>query len=172
MFKWLGRRIQKKGVAKARADIEEFISILKEQLDEMIGTFVALAAVMRITLEKGGTIPQGILESEVYERTGKAPKAAVQLRRFIARFQKEGQSHIAAPVMVWLHSLTTIFIPEITGLGREMWAELRRGFPHAPPALDNLRILDIAIPDEARGQLEFVPPILAENGDKKERTGA
>jgi hypothetical protein len=165
MLKWFGRRVQRKGIARARGDIEEFISILKEQPDEMVGTFVALAAVMRITLEKGGSLPYGILESEVYERTGKAPKAAVHLRRLIARFQKGGQAHIAAPVMVWLHSLTTIFIPEITCLGQEMWVELRRGFPHAPHALDNLKILDIEIPDETRGQLEFVPPILTKSSE-------
>ncbi len=163
MLKWLERKVQNKAIAEARTDIERFVSSLKGLPNDAIGSLVAFAAVMKINLTQQGALPLGILESETYHRTGKAPKAAMHLRKLIAGFQKDGQQQIAAAMMVWLHSLRAIFIPEITYIGQEMWSELRRGFPYAEESLENLQIvMGITVPDGAQDVLGFVPPILAE----------
>ena len=37
--------------------------------------------------------------------------------------------------MVWSYTLRCLNVPELRDLGLQMWAELRRGFPHVENAL-------------------------------------
>jgi hypothetical protein len=45
--------------------------------------------------------------------------------------------------MVWLHSIRSSETPEIRVRGREMWAELERGIPHADDGADGFRLLGV-----------------------------
>ncbi|MAI91284.1 MAG: hypothetical protein CBB65_12640 [Hyphomonadaceae bacterium TMED5] len=46
-------------------------------------------------------------------------------------FQRHGKPHLAAGCRVWHMTARAFSQPELRILGREMWTELRKGFPHA-----------------------------------------
>lgn len=127
---WLKRRNQLAAVQNATADIERFILSLKGMSDEELGTVVALAAIMRMELRQIDELPDEALGVGL-----PLPEAReVAIRRAMVQtalaMQKQNNP-MAGSAMVWVHTLRAFHFPEVRLLGRQMWAELQRGFSHA-----------------------------------------
>lgn len=162
MLRWLERKIQNKAVESTQKDLDRFVASLRGQPDETIGMIVAYAAVLREVLTQQGTLPEGILDVDVFPMTEEAGEVPTRLRKLVEEFQKDNQEHTAAAIMVWLHSVRAMVYPEATYLGQQMWAELRRGFPYAKDALSQLpATVGTNVPDEAWSSYKYVPPMLA-----------
>jgi hypothetical protein len=60
--------------------------------------------------------------------------------------------------MVWLHTLRCLTTPELRDLGRQMWQELERGFPHTPEALARIEaVTHRASPPGTLPACHFIP---------------
>jgi len=130
ILNWIKRRVQLAAVNGIRSDLERFVLSLRGQSPEELGMLVAIATVIRLNLRANGHLSDGVLG--VGMPVSDADQAATQLRisRLVRQFQKMNQLSDAAGTMVWLHSLRAFNYPEVRLLGRQMWAELERGFPH------------------------------------------
>lgn len=162
MFGW----IKKKGleaVTKAhRADIEKYITILKGMSGDEIGFLVAGSTVFRV-INSNGILPAQALDLSA-RREEISDFVPIALNREIQRFQKENRFNDAAMVMPWLHSVRALNDLELRLLGREMWAEMARGFPFAEEGLDQLReMVRLRLPEGLEAQLLFVPVGLEPN---------
>ena len=61
-------------------------------------------------------------------------------------FQRQEEYASASGAKVWLFTLRSCTIPEARLLGRNIWKELARGFPHVLTALDEFEAAtDIAV---------------------------
>jgi len=64
----------------------------------------------------------------------------------------------ALGVMILLHSVRALNVPEIRGLGREMWKELERGFPYVEDTLEEIRgLTGNPLPPNIDDELKFIP---------------
>jgi len=64
----------------------------------------------------------------------KDPMITFRLSNAIGKLQRSGNPQLAAGLMVWVHTLRAMTRPELRTLGRAMWRELERGFPHVEEA--------------------------------------
>ncbi len=136
MFKKLfGRRdTRQEQVATATNEIQQFVLALRGMSDAELGNVVAMAAVVRISMRPGGGLPDEALGLGI----PLTDSAEVEVRRTMVQtaLAMQKQSHdMTAGAMVWVHTLRAYHFPEVRLLGRNMWGELQRGFPHALGAL-------------------------------------
>jgi hypothetical protein len=158
---WLKRKTQLAVVKSGREDLERFVSSLRGFTDEELGLLVANATIIRLRLIAAGEIPPEVLDSVSSAGDG-ASFVQLKIANLVRTFQKIDQLSDAAATMVWLHTIRALGIPEIRELGREMWAQLSRGFPHAENALDDIEaITQKELPAEAWEACTFVPDGLA-----------
>lgn len=118
----------------ATADLERFVLSLKGMSAEEIGAVVAIAATVRMDLRQVNEFPDGALGIGM-----PVPEADLEVlrRKLVAlslNWQKKNLPG-AVGAMVWAHTLRAYCFPEVRLLGRHMWGELERGFPHALEAL-------------------------------------
>lgn len=115
-------------------ELSEFITGLKAVSHSELGVILALANDRRLTLEE--KLGWNLLDPAACIIA--FPNATMTLSGAIRELQKEGKPHIAAAVMVWLHTLRSM-APASTlrmrALGREMWSELRHGMDQLGPAV-------------------------------------
>jgi hypothetical protein len=137
MFGWLKRRIQMAVVNSFDQDIDRFISGLKGAGDSEVGAIVACATHWRNVLEAqfGWDLDHPDLVVAAQDIG-----AAMKLNRMIREVQ-QSEPAMAVGLMVWLHSVRASQTPEIRLRGREMWAELERGIPHAYDGAEGFRIV-------------------------------
>jgi hypothetical protein len=123
------RSIQLASVRDGTADLERFIVALKGMSAEELGTVVALAAILRMELRAQGLFPDDALDiaSQLPESEQKAVRSGMS--GLTLDFQKKNHPSAGA-AMVWLHTLRALQFPELRLLGRQMWGQLQRGFPH------------------------------------------
>ena len=81
----------------------------------------------------------------------------LRLIRLISEFHKKGQLSDATGCMVWLHSVRALQNPELRGLGRQMWAELLRGFGEVDDIADEMHTLLPDLPRNLEVEACFVP---------------
>ncbi len=58
------------------------------------------------------------------------PLAVVQLVGAVKQNQASGNLMVAAPMIIWVHTLRAMTSHELRPHGRALWRELARGFPH------------------------------------------
>jgi hypothetical protein len=123
------RNIQFASVRDGTADLERFLVALKGMSDQELGTVVAMAAILRMELRHQGLFPDDALDiaSQLPESEQKAVRSAMS--GLALDFQKKNHPSAGA-AMVWLHTLRALQFPELRLLGRQMWGQLQRGFPH------------------------------------------
>jgi hypothetical protein len=138
---WLRRKTELATIKGAREDLERFVESLRGMSDEEIGAVVGMAALVRTALRQSGLLP-----GESLTVTPDSQQATTQLgvSELIQRYQTEQRHAEAVGAMVWLHSLRALSISEVRLLGRQMWAQLERGQPHALAALQNMGIPPLA----------------------------
>jgi hypothetical protein len=123
------RSIQLASVRDGTADLERFLVALKGMSDQELGTVVAMAAILRMELRPQGLFPDDALDiaSTLPENDQKAVRSAMS---GLALDLQKRHHPSAGAAMVWLHTLRALQFPELRLLGRQMWVELKRGFPH------------------------------------------
>ena len=153
MFGWLKRKFD------GTQDLERFVTSLRGASADELGPLVAVATAVRITMRNAGHLPDAALDA-----TGDLPpdqqiEAQLKMTSLVRQLQKLGQPSDAAGAMVWMHSMRAGATPELRLLGRQMWAELSRGFAHAPEAIENIVALSPnPVPPELSREYRFIPP--------------
>jgi hypothetical protein len=168
MFNWVKRRLEITAVNGAVEDLQRCILGLKGASDQEVGMAVANATVIRLNFRAGGKLPDVVLDLSV-RRDDEIRKICdftqLNLSEAVKYFQKMNQGGDAFGVMIWLHSVRALNIPEVRLFGRQMWRELQRGFPFASAALDDLRLITRKpFPIGTEEQLTFIPRGLEPDG--------
>lgn len=123
---WLTRTIDTWASNKQREEMTHFVSLLKGMDGSEIGAVLAVATHVRHQLEAQGHHP---MDPVAY--TAINPEFPLLLSRTAIAIQKQqNRGQDAAAFMVWLHTARAAVRLELRGIGRELWRELSRGFPH------------------------------------------
>jgi len=161
MFGWIKKKTLKASTDAMKNDIERFILSLEGADEEEIATMLVIANIMRLNITKMGTLPSAALDFNIprddyiIRQCDMCPIALISL---IKQFQKINQPSDALGVMILLHSVRALNVPEIRALGRDMWKQLERGFPHVQDAIFEIRkVSDNNIPQEINSELRFIP---------------
>jgi len=123
---WFARKVNNWASKRQRKDLEDFLLRLRAMDGEEIGHLVAVATHVRHKIEAKGHSLLDPLSNEPWITAG--------LSKHTVQLQKEGDLVTAAGLMVWVHTLRAGSHLEIRQLGRNMWRELERGFPHVEDA--------------------------------------
>jgi len=129
-------KVLKWSINEQRKEIDSFVEILKSLDGAELGHIVALATDIRHRLELEGHI---IIDPIIYLKTN--PKFTVTLIHVYQELQKHNKMQEASGVMVWVHTFRAAAILELRGLGRSVWRELERGFPHIDSSADGYYML-------------------------------
>jgi len=136
MANWLLGLMQGPAQKSAAKEVTRFIAGLRKTPDRDLGVIVGIAAVIRINMEIHGVIPERIFQTDTLPSAQELGVMQMRINEAARQFTKMGQAADATGAMVWSYSLRCLNITELRPLGREMWGELKRGFPHAEEALD------------------------------------
>jgi len=131
---WLTERIVKWTSDKQRAELEEFVALLRVMDGPEIGRAIALATHFRHFLEADGHHP---MDPIGYAAT--RPEFAVSLSRTANDLERRKKPEATA-FTIWMHTMRAGARPELRDLGRDMWRELSRGFPHVQSAARTFRV--------------------------------
>lgn len=132
----LGRILDRWASGRQAKEIQFFLNGLRAADADEIGLIVASSADWRHKLIETGFDP--LLPAVCL---AKDSTITFQISRTIELLQKAGQQHYCAGLMVWAHTLRAMTRPELRLYGRQMWAELARGFPYAPASAFNAKML-------------------------------
>jgi hypothetical protein len=161
LFGWAKRKLEVASASAMKDDIGRFIAGLRGADDYEIGSMIVLANSLRIKLLNMGKIPEAALDFSIPRDDDtqlQCDLCSVTLANAIKQFQKMGQPTDAFSAMVWLHSVRALNIPEIRGLGREMWGQLSRGFPYVDEPLWEMKgLVGDRLPVGLEHELMFVP---------------
>lgn len=161
MFGWLKKRIEDASTDSMKNDILRFNASLKGADAQEIATILVVANILRLNLTASGRIPPAALDFTIPRDDDLAMKCdmcPIALTGFIKEFQSMKQPTDALGVMVWLHSVRALNVPEIRIHGREMWSELSRGFPYVADTLESVRALSgKPLPMGIENEVTFLP---------------
>jgi len=161
MFGWLKKTILNASADSMKRDLERFIVGLEGADGEEIAPMVVTANVIRLNMIAAGRIPAAALDISIPRDSNLAYQCdmcSLYLVGAVAEFQKMGQPSDAAGVMILLHSVRALNVPELRAHGRRMWAQLKRGFPHADTTLSGIRELTgMKLLDGIENELYFIP---------------
>ena len=136
-----------------RWELEEFVVGLRSANSMELALFLVFATVVRHNWAKRGF---DFLHPAVC--LAQDPTLPLLVRTRIRQLEKYGRLQEAEANSIWLHTLRSTEDLTLRAVGRDMWAELRRGFPHVEqiaatwfsPGAVNLDGYDV-IPDGLAG---------------------
>lgn len=147
--RWLSNKLVNWGVAVQRREIKSWLRNLRSLNSDDLGMIVTIATHVRHKIELKYHVD--LLDPIVtYARD---PDIELVVHQMIKAFQSSGMPESAAGAMVWLHTLRCGAALELRPLGRELWRELRRGFPFIEQSAAGLELLSdqqIIITDATR----------------------
>jgi hypothetical protein len=120
---WADRRQQK--------ELHEYLRLIQNMDDDELGMTLALAIIQRHKLHD--RFGWNLLDPSsvwLYDSG-----ATLKLVNVINQMKTDGQQVAAGPLMIWAHTLRAMSppsSPQLRNLGRGLWLELSRGFPHVP----------------------------------------
>lgn len=132
---WLFGKIRTQALRAGTKETKTFVDGLKAMGDRDLGGLVAVATVVRVNMETHGVIASDLFGDAPLPSADVLGRAQMQINKVARQFTKMGLASDAAGAMVWSYTLRCLNVPELMPLGHEMWAELRRGFPHVEEAL-------------------------------------
>jgi len=159
--KWLKKKVEQSASKKAEKDILRVISEIQAMTDHEVGTLVATATMLRISLRENGVLSDELFNTLNPKESFEFGQVMNALGDLIRKFQSEEKLDFAAGIMVWHQSLRAIGYPEIRSHGITMWDEIRRGFPYAESGWKNLS----ALSNDSLGnfpvlEIPFIPKLL------------
>ncbi|MFQ5764908.1 MAG: hypothetical protein ACE5GT_08270 [Rhodospirillales bacterium] len=132
---WLFGKIRTQALSAGTKETETFVTGLKAMGDRELGALVAVATVIRVNMDTHGVIAEDVFGDGPLPSAEILGRTQMHINKVARQFTKLGLPSDAAGAMVWSYTLRCLNVPELMPLGREMWAELRRGFPHVEEAL-------------------------------------
>ena len=132
---WLFGKIRTQAVRAGTKELETFVAGLRAISDREMGALVAISTVIRVNLEAHGVISEDILGDCPVSSTEAIGRYQMHINKITHQFRKMGLPSDTAGITVWSYTLRCLNVPELMPLGREIWAELRRGFPYVEEAL-------------------------------------
>lgn len=133
---WLSKTMQGQAAHSAAKEVERFTAGLRRLPDRDLGVIIAIAAVVRVNMETHDILPEGLFQTDALPPGHELGLLQYRINRAARDLSKARQAADATGAMIWSYSLRCLNLPELRPLGRAMWGELRRGFPHAEEALD------------------------------------
>ena len=152
---WLFGKIQTRALGTSTREVEKFVAALQGMGDKDLGAIVAIATVLRVNFESHGVLARDVFGDGALPSTETLGRYQLKINRLTRQFRKMGLPSDAA-AMVWSYTLRCLNVPELRPLGLEMWAELKRGFPHVQEALKRAR----------RRRGKFSPSAFGRNGNR------
>lgn len=135
MAKVIGRLFDKWAIGRQRKDLKTFVRSLRRMDDAKVGFVVASAADFRHRLME----QHGIDLSDPAKAAAENSTLMFDFTKEAFTLQRKKKVQEAAVLGVWVHSLRVALRSELRELGREMWAELERGFPHVEKAVADFK---------------------------------
>lgn len=157
MIGWLKRTALAASSKVQENEIRAQTQMFKGMSDDEIGFLVAGSTILRLRYMSEGIIPPEALDLSLERDDLKMDMVPIRLGKFIRDFQKMGQPTDAAFTMIWLHSTRSLCNLDIRVFGREMWAEISRGFPYAREQLVEIEKMSAKTREISDKDLEFVP---------------
>ena len=133
---WLGGMMQERAARAGGREVERFVRGLEGTGDNDLGVLVAVATAVRINLEIQGILPDGLFADHTLPPPEKLGQYQWRINRVGRQFARMGLETDAVGVNIWSFSLRCLNVPGLRPLGRAMWVELARGFPHVESALE------------------------------------
>lgn len=159
MFDWLKRKVEFVAIKSATEDIERQLNMLQGSDDSSVGLVLASATFWRLFWTNCGMVPSGAFSLEEPRDEAACSKFQWEVNRLIKDSQKEGNYASAAGLMIQLHTLRAISMPELRIWGRQMWKELSRGMPYVPEYLPKFfDAAGVPMPVGASEEIYFIPP--------------
>lgn len=134
---WRDKRAARE-LRMAHVEIEDYIAELRRVDDDQRGAIGVVAAVIRTNMEDDKLIPPGFFDIDAIGRHDPDKTFQWKLYKAIFSFRKAGRWMDVSGTMVWLYTAQCLHEPALRPLGRTMWQEIARGFPHRDVALKAL----------------------------------
>ncbi len=132
---WFFGKIHTRALHVCARDVEKFVGGFRAMGDRDFGTIVAIATVIRINLETHGVIAEDVFSDGPLPSAETLGVYQLEINKLARQFRRMGLDSDSAGAMVWSYTLRCLNVPELRPLGYELWAELKRGFPHVEDAL-------------------------------------
>lgn len=133
---WLTDKMHGRALSVGAREVDRFVRGLRAMDAQDMGAMVAIATAIRVNFETHGVIPEGVFEDGHLPSVETLGVLQMKINKVSRQFKKLGLPSDSAGAMVWSYSLRCLNVPELRPLGREMWAEMKRGFPHVKDALE------------------------------------
>ena len=133
---WILNKFAAWGVRQQEKELRKFIAILSSMDGSELGLVVAMSTDARNLYASAG---KNFLEPLLLGTQD--PMFTFKLVGDIKKLQKQNNPSGAASLMIWAHTMRASTSLELRPLGRQMWKELQRGFPHAEMASYEHRLL-------------------------------
>lgn len=158
MLGWFNKHARSAVLTAATQDIERQLQMLMRSSDDDVGLVLASATFWRLYWEKSGMLPKGAISlREIPDE-----RACAGFRKDLTRQINEDKKSSPAGAIgltVWLNTSWALSIPELRGLGRQMWKELNRGVPFAPAYIPQFFVAArIPVPTDVTESVRFIPP--------------
>ena len=125
----LGRLFDSWAGKKQAKELKSFVENLRAADGSELGMVVACATNWRHELRQDGW---DLLAPSLCLATD--PMITFRLIKAIQKLQHDDRPELAVGLMVWVHTLRALTRLQLRSLGRDMWRELSRGFPHVDEA--------------------------------------
>ena len=132
---WLRGKIGRHASHAGAREVERFVGGLEAAGDHDLGVLVAVATAVRINLEAQGVLPEGLFQDHTLPSAEKLGAYQWRINRVTRQFARMRLETDAVAANIWSYSLRCLNVPGLRPLGRRMWVELARGFPHVEDAL-------------------------------------
>lgn len=134
MLRWLQRRLRNNAIRSIGEDIDQTIVSLQGMDSEAVAMVVAVTAHIRnvfyhhygMDLHDGDALHERLAEIEGI------------LRRTAITIAKKEQSDLIGGFSVWILTYQALQKAELRLKGRQLWGQMRRGFPHVRMAAQAL----------------------------------
>jgi hypothetical protein len=143
-----------------RRQMETFLTRLEGMDGDEVGGVVLMALDISSQFKK--TTSADLFEPAICVENNAS--LIVQLSARAEKMEREGQPMLAVGLAVWVHTLRAMTEGDLRGLGRQVWGELERGFPHVEQAKDDMLKtigLDIDLSDFGKFPTGLTPQPLA-----------
>lgn len=163
MLRLLKRKIQSSADRTSKKEIEAFTNSLRGAQKDELALALAMSVAARFILEHQGILSRDILDEVVPSNSFETLAAPIKIGQTIKALQKAQSHSLAVGMMIWLHTLRSIIVPEVRYVGQEMWSLLQTGQSEAggmydlvTPGFDAIGVYPTV--EEVEEFLAYIPP--------------
>ncbi len=131
----IANHFRNRALNSSRKAVQDYIHGLKQMTDHDLGVILAVSTVIRVNMEDQGFLPKGLYTDQALPSTSELGKYQIDLNKLVRDFNKMRQHTDAVGALLISYSLRCLNVPDVRDIGRDMWAEMQRGFPHGEAAL-------------------------------------